>query len=156
MMIKPATHCTHAVTALLIKHEISHEAKLTLANKLFFFSIYINKLYNCRLRISPTCHVSMPQYILAFLITLPHLERFTNPSFLKSFLFGFLLFKWNIFLYMQQQQDKIAFSYHSFIFTCPVFDRQLLTAALGIIRVQLFIWGYANILKSNNLHAVVQ
>lgn len=87
-MIKPATHCTHAVTALLIKHEISHEAKLTLANKLFFFSIYINKLYNCRLRISLTCRVSIPQYILAFLITLPHLERFTNPSFLKSFLFG--------------------------------------------------------------------
>lgn len=48
------------------------------------------------------------------------------------------------------------FSYHSFIFTWPVFDRQLLTTALGIIRVQLFICGYANILKSNNLHAVVQ
>lgn len=56
---------------------------------------------------------------------------------------------------MQQQQDKIARSY-PFIFTWPVFDRQLLTAALGIIRVQLFIWGYANILKSNHLHAVVQ
>lgn len=36
MMIKPATHGTHAVTALLIKHEISHEAKLTLANKPFY------------------------------------------------------------------------------------------------------------------------